>query len=455
MRLDSFVLDKDSKIKLYRQLYNSIVEAIEDNSLKSGSKLPSIRELADSISASKNTVTKAYDLLEKDGYIFSIPKSGYYTKNPNEDSETLKAKKDSEEIIPTVDSICRDYSSGDVFDANTLLDNTKNNTIILKNAFSNQRSTESEIKASSFKTVDTKTVILSSGDTYTLEQRTNNAEALDTSLVESLKSVLKGDRARLNTFSDPFGDESLRISFSTFLYEETHIDANPSDLIIDSGIQNQLRNILSLPEIIRIKEKYSSLQRGQGLLKAAEEIQYPEQKQKPSILYAINPGEDIKAIFTLAGFECYESDTVFKENGLSDLEQHNVVIAFVSPLDIIGRPEKEIENGYKNFGSWLTNHEHIMIEHDSSILKSDRRYTYPTFRAKSCENQIIFIKTLDFILSKGLNASCTVLPKNLAEEYKSVYRHFGCALPLINQLTLSDFIMTGKFSSYLKNLKNL
>ena len=76
MRFDSFILDKDSKIKLYRQLYNSIVEAIENNSLKSGSKLPSIRELSDSISASKNTITKAYALLEKDGYIFSIPKSG-------------------------------------------------------------------------------------------------------------------------------------------------------------------------------------------------------------------------------------------------------------------------------------------------------------------------------------------------------------------------------------------
>ena len=102
MRFDSFILDKDSKIKLYRQLYNSIVEAIENNSLKSGSKLPSIRELSDSISASKNTITKAYALLEKDGYIFSIPKSGYYTKNPNEDSESLKTKKDTEEIIPTV-----------------------------------------------------------------------------------------------------------------------------------------------------------------------------------------------------------------------------------------------------------------------------------------------------------------------------------------------------------------
>ena len=455
MRFDSFILDKDSKIKLYRQLYNSIVEAIENNSLKSGSKLPSIRELSDSISASKNTITKAYALLEKDGYIFSIPKSGYYTKNPNEDSESLKTKKDTEEIIPTVDSICKDYSSGDVIDANTLLDNSQKNTIILKNAFSNQQAAEIKIKASSFKTIDKKTVILSSGDTYIFEQRTNNAEALDTSLVESLKSVLNRDRARLNTFSDPFGDESLRISFSTFLYEESHIDANPADLIIDSGLQNQLRNILSLPEITRIKEKYSSLQRGQGLLKAAEEIQSPEQKQKPSVLYAINPGDDIKAIFTLAGFECYQSDAAFKEDGPSFFEQHNVVIAFVSPLDIIGRTEKEIEYGYKNFSSWLSNKEHIMIEHDSSILQSDQRYTYPTFKAKSSKNQIIYIKTLDFILSKGLNASCTILPKNLTEEYKSIYKHFGCALPLINQLTLSDFIMTGKFSSYLKNLKNL
>lgn len=65
--------------------YINIMEEIKfrlaNGSLIAGSKLPSVRQLSEDFSCSKNTVIKAYDELEKEHLIYSIPKSGYYVVN--------------------------------------------------------------------------------------------------------------------------------------------------------------------------------------------------------------------------------------------------------------------------------------------------------------------------------------------------------------------------------------
>ncbi len=69
-----------------------IIEDIKDKManglLTTGSKLPSVRQLAEQFSCSKNTVIRAYNELEKEHFIFSIPKSGYYVVNKLEQPTT-------------------------------------------------------------------------------------------------------------------------------------------------------------------------------------------------------------------------------------------------------------------------------------------------------------------------------------------------------------------------------
>lgn len=78
MLYDFITTDKKLKKPLYQQIYLSIREAIENGSLKKGSKLPSIRRLSADRGISKTTVTGAYDQLCVEGYIVSRPQSGYY-----------------------------------------------------------------------------------------------------------------------------------------------------------------------------------------------------------------------------------------------------------------------------------------------------------------------------------------------------------------------------------------
>jgi DNA-binding transcriptional MocR family regulator len=63
---------------LVRQVYDSLLAKIESRALKSGDRLPSVRELAKQCSISTMTVTNAYQRLVAKGHVEARPASGYY-----------------------------------------------------------------------------------------------------------------------------------------------------------------------------------------------------------------------------------------------------------------------------------------------------------------------------------------------------------------------------------------
>lgn len=62
----------------YHIIAASLAEKISENVWPTGSKIPSIRNLAAEYGVSKNTISQALSLLEKRGFIYSRPQSGYY-----------------------------------------------------------------------------------------------------------------------------------------------------------------------------------------------------------------------------------------------------------------------------------------------------------------------------------------------------------------------------------------
>lgn len=73
-----FPIDRKSDVLLVQQVYKQIRNLILTEQLGEGVRLPSTRELADSIGVSRNTVTEAYDQLILEGYVFVKPRSGTY-----------------------------------------------------------------------------------------------------------------------------------------------------------------------------------------------------------------------------------------------------------------------------------------------------------------------------------------------------------------------------------------
>lgn len=70
---------------IYEQIYDQIKEQILKGYLKEDQALPSIRSLAKDLKISVITTKRAYDDLERDGYIYTVPSKGSYVKGANLD----------------------------------------------------------------------------------------------------------------------------------------------------------------------------------------------------------------------------------------------------------------------------------------------------------------------------------------------------------------------------------
>ncbi|MBW7475898.1 PLP-dependent aminotransferase family protein [Paenibacillus oenotherae] len=85
-------LMKQSRTPIYLQLYTFIKEEILSGRLQAGCRLPPIRELAHTLSISKNTVSTAYQQLIAEGYAASKDRSGLYiTMHSDSFSDSMAA----------------------------------------------------------------------------------------------------------------------------------------------------------------------------------------------------------------------------------------------------------------------------------------------------------------------------------------------------------------------------
>ena len=81
------LIDRNLDTPLYIQLYENIKLQIENEDLKDGEKLPSIRSLAKKLEVNNITIVNAYKLLEQEGYVYSVKGSGTYIRAINYNME--------------------------------------------------------------------------------------------------------------------------------------------------------------------------------------------------------------------------------------------------------------------------------------------------------------------------------------------------------------------------------
>jgi GntR family transcriptional regulator len=66
------------ELPIYRQIMRQVVDAVAGARLRPGDKLPSHRELSQELVIAPLTVKKAYDELERDGYIQTVRGQGTF-----------------------------------------------------------------------------------------------------------------------------------------------------------------------------------------------------------------------------------------------------------------------------------------------------------------------------------------------------------------------------------------
>ncbi len=172
MLFDFIEFDLKEKGKLYYTLYNKIKEAVELGNIKSGEKLPSVREAAAQLSVSRTTVENAYDRLCIEGIVESIPQKGYYVTDYKQRSKKQEC-----------------------------LENDINNKIL-----------------------------------YDFSGRYIDSTLADTEVwKKTVRSVLQ-DTKELTSYGNPQGEEALREALSAYSYRARGIISKPQEIVIGAGI---------------------------------------------------------------------------------------------------------------------------------------------------------------------------------------------------------------------------
>lgn len=87
----NIILSNSSTLPIYEQIKIAIKEAIFSNELKEEEMLPSVRAMANELKISFLTVKRAYDELEQEGYVKTLPGKGSFVSPKN--LELIKEEK--------------------------------------------------------------------------------------------------------------------------------------------------------------------------------------------------------------------------------------------------------------------------------------------------------------------------------------------------------------------------
>ncbi len=79
------LISTTKNMPIYEQITSQIRAAVVKGALKAGEGLPSIRVLAKDLQVSVITTKRAYEELEKEGVIESVPGKGFYVCHQNND----------------------------------------------------------------------------------------------------------------------------------------------------------------------------------------------------------------------------------------------------------------------------------------------------------------------------------------------------------------------------------
>ncbi|MGN0327655.1 MAG: PLP-dependent aminotransferase family protein [Lachnospira sp.] len=100
---------------IYEYVYKCIKEDILEGNLITGTKLPSKRSFAKNNGVSTITIQNAYDQLISEGYIYAIPKKGYYVADIAGFKKVKRPEKASMDIkVPVKEDIVFDFSSNKI-----------------------------------------------------------------------------------------------------------------------------------------------------------------------------------------------------------------------------------------------------------------------------------------------------------------------------------------------------
>jgi GntR family transcriptional regulator/MocR family aminotransferase len=383
----SVLLDRSRSESLTTQMVDQIREAIRCARIGPGTRLPSSRRLSEQLAISRNTVVRAYDLLLMEGIVESRPASGIYVAEqlPQKSAPTYPASDPRDPFLQT--RMPMPLRHGRIQSPTHVTPNR-----LLYNFFPGRPS----------------------ADLFPLKTWRRLLQG----------NLSRGGGAGLTQYGDPAGLPALRTAIANHLAAARGIVADPSRIVIISGIQEGLTLA-------------ARLYLARGALSVVEDPCY----------------HGAALAFEAAGAEV-ASVAVDRDGLIPDyLPQRTASLLYTTPshqyptgATLSAERRAEVIGWARRYGCYI-------IEDDYDC---DIRYqgSYLPPLAALAPDCTIYVGTFSKSLGAGLRLGYMVVPEHIADAVCSEKRLLNNGNPWLEQATLADFMHSGSYAAHLLRVRS-
>lgn len=390
----TYPVDQRGEENLYEYLYRKIKEDILMGNLEKDEKLPSKRALAKNLSISTITVENAYAQLVAEGYVYSVPKSGYYVTDISKYFFRQEVKEKGERILggegkkrensrESKESVKRNSSAnrGEVAKKEEIID------------LANHR-------------VDPGVFPFALWTKLMRETMSENQEIL----------MKKAPAA---------GVWELRSAIANNLYQFRGMEVDPRQIIIGAGTEylfNLITQLLGFDNVYGIED--------------------PGYQKLTKVYQAIHV-ENLPLKMDKKGIAMDN----LKKSGANIIHitpSHHFPTGLITPIDRRMELLEWAEGGDNRY----------IIEDDyDSEFRLAGKPIPAMFSIDQGEN-VIYINTFSKSLTSTIRISYMVLPYKLVERYEQNLSFYSCTVSNFEQYTLAKFMERGYFEKHINRMRN-
>jgi len=383
----SVLLDRSRPESLTAQMVDQIREAIRCARIAPGTRLPSSRRLSEQLAISRNTVVRAYDLLLMEGIVESRPASGIYV-----------AEQLSRQPVPV-------HATCDLLDHG--LQTRMPMPLRQARVQHSPHPTRNRLLFDFFPGRP-------SADLFPLKTWRRLLQA----------NLSHGGAAGLTQYGDPAGLPALRTAIANHLATSRGIVADPSRIVIVSGVREGL-NIAA------------RLFLGRGTLSVVEDPCY-----RGAALAFESAGAEVASV------------AVDQDGLIADmLPRRTTSLLYLTPSHQYPTGATLSAERRGDIIVWARRHGCYVLEDDYDCdIRYEGSHLPPI--AALAPDCTIYLGTFSKSLGGGLRLGYMVVPEHIAEAVRAEKCLLGNGNAWLEQTTLADFMRTGSYSAHLLRLRS-
>lgn len=378
---------------LYEYLYTCIKEDIISGKLPPDTKLPSKRDFARNHGISVVTVENAYGQLLAEGYIYSLPKKGFYVSDINNDI--------SHNIYPVV------KKNSNVYNPSTTDTHTNN----------------SADKPSIY---NTDTLEMSDTDYINLVSSHTPHDNFPFSIwAKLMRHVLTYEGDDTLNVPPTGGVMKLRQAIANHLYEFRGITVNPEQIIIGAGTEYLYGLIVQLL--------------GRNI---AYGLENPSSKKIINIYKSLG----VKVNY----LDMDEEGVIPDCQGLNDSQIIQISPSHHFPTGIVTSISRRY--GLLQWANQSADRYIIEDDYDSEFRLQGK--PIPSLFSIDATDKVIYFNTFTKSLASTIRISYMVLPLPLLTRFKNTLGFYACTVSNFEQYTLAHFIGEGYLDKHINRMRN-